>query len=250
MIGVYKIQSLIKPERIYIGSSKDIFKRWSEHKADLVANRHRSKKLQRHYNKYGGHDLVYSIIAECTQQEILKTEQFYIDTLKPYFNTLKIANSRQGIPQSEKTKNKISLANKGKEGNRRGQKKSPETIQKQKDSYRKGKVLEFKKKGLVYYTQKEKKQMKEEAMRIKKLKKQAEIEEKKNRPVRSVRRKIKPHSSKYRGVYVVKQILSYILVNKKLLYIGRFKTEEEAARAYDKKAIELRGKYAVTNFKY
>lgn len=36
--------------------------------------------------------------------------------------------------------------------------------------------------------------------------------------------------------------------NGKYYYIGAFKTAEEAAKAYDKKALELYGEYAKTNF--
>jgi hypothetical protein len=33
--GIYKIQSIIKPERIYIGSAVYVDKRWKEHLNDL-----------------------------------------------------------------------------------------------------------------------------------------------------------------------------------------------------------------------
>lgn len=41
---------------------------------------------------------------------------------------------------------------------------------------------------------------------------------------------------------------AYISHNKKQLFLGYFKTPEEAARAYDKKCLELRGEFAVLNF--
>lgn len=40
-----------------------------------------------------------------------------------------------------------------------------------------------------------------------------------------------------------------ISFNNKHAYIGSFKTEEEAGRAYDKKALELHGEFANLNFK-
>ena len=40
IIGVYKIESLIKPKRCYIGSSIDINKRWLSHLGDLRRNKH------------------------------------------------------------------------------------------------------------------------------------------------------------------------------------------------------------------
>lgn len=56
--------------------------------------------------------------------------------------------------------------------------------------------------------------------------------------------------SGYKGVYYDKgYIRSMIAKNGKLIHLGYFKTEEEAARAYDQKALELYGPNARINFK-
>jgi|TARA_R110000824_G_scaffold14877_1_gene63025 hypothetical protein len=41
---------------------------------------------------------------------------------------------------------------------------------------------------------------------------------------------------------------SMIVFNRKLMCLGMYKTKEEAARAYDQKAIELFGEFALLNF--
>jgi len=72
--GIYKIQSTVKPDRFYIGSSVNISKRWSCHINDLRKNKHHSSKLQNHYNKYGESDLRFTIILGCEENDLLKTE--------------------------------------------------------------------------------------------------------------------------------------------------------------------------------
>ena len=112
--GIYKIQSIIKPERIYIGSAIDIKERWIRHRYTLNFNKHRNIKLQRHYNKYGKNDLKFSVLELCLNIFLIEREQYYIDKCKPYFNICKIAQSHLGIKRSEETKVKISLSQKGK----------------------------------------------------------------------------------------------------------------------------------------
>jgi len=112
--GIYKIQSIMHPERIYIGSAIDLKTRKATHFCNLKKGVHCSKKLQRHYNKYGRNDLIFSIIEPCFPVGLLAREQYYLDRLNPYFNTCKIAGNTLGSKLSEETKIKISQALKGK----------------------------------------------------------------------------------------------------------------------------------------
>jgi group I intron endonuclease len=95
--GIYKIQSKIKPERIYIGSSININSRWSKHKGDLSRGSHDNQRLQNHVNKYGIDDLEFSIITGCSGDVIIAYEQFYIDALNPWFNLAHIAGTTKGM---------------------------------------------------------------------------------------------------------------------------------------------------------
>jgi group I intron endonuclease len=113
MTGIYKIESKIHPDRIYIGSSIDIRRRWENHRYELKKNIHASNKFQNHYNKYGASDLIYTMIESCESNKLIEREQYYIDTLKPFFNNRIIANSQLGIKRSEETKRKLSESRQG-----------------------------------------------------------------------------------------------------------------------------------------
>lgn len=133
--GIYQIQSKIKPERIYIGSAINIHKRWNYHNQDLRRNKHGNIKLQNHYNKYGLADLVFSVLLGCDKEDLIKTEQYFIDSYNPFFNICQKAGNTQGRKHSQKTKDLIrkKLIERG--GNfsygntlRRGEKDSPEVL--------------------------------------------------------------------------------------------------------------------------
>lgn len=99
--GIYQIQSLIKPERIYIGSAVNIQRRWKEHLYRLKKQNHDNSKLQNHFNKYGKEDLVFSIIIGCNKEDLICTEQFYLDSIKHWFNINLEATSSSGVKRSE-----------------------------------------------------------------------------------------------------------------------------------------------------
>jgi group I intron endonuclease len=159
--GIYKIQAISKPERFYIGSAVNIHNRWLHHAQDLRKNKHHSKKLQRHYNKYGQSDLQFSVIIGCEKDDLLKNEQYFLDAYRPYFNGCITAGSSLGIKLSEEHKQKISTAHKGKPAWNKGKKYSEATrrriseVQRGKIPWNKGK------KGLVKMSMETRKMMSE-----------------------------------------------------------------------------------------
>jgi group I intron endonuclease len=100
-IGIYKIHSISKPERVYIGSSVNITRRWREHILCLRKKNHESPKLQNHYNKHGEVDLQFSILLGCEKEDLLKIEQYFIDSYNPWFNTCRKASHSLGAKQSK-----------------------------------------------------------------------------------------------------------------------------------------------------
>lgn len=71
--GVYGIKNKIT-KKVYIGSSKDLQRRFLKHFNELFHNRHRTKLLQQDFNKYGI-DSFDIIIYEYTDDNLLQKEK-------------------------------------------------------------------------------------------------------------------------------------------------------------------------------
>lgn len=95
--GVYKIQSILYPDRIYIGSTLDFTARVKQHLDLLARGKHYNKRLQSHYNKYGKDDLKFEIIEEHPMCEfssmrysitygLKQKEHRHVSSLQPFFN--------------------------------------------------------------------------------------------------------------------------------------------------------------------
>ena len=81
--GVYKITN-IENEKFYVGSSKDIYERWNQHRIALNNNEHGNKYLQNAWNKHGSNNFSFDIIEECAPDIQFEREQRYLDELNPF----------------------------------------------------------------------------------------------------------------------------------------------------------------------
>jgi group I intron endonuclease len=114
MAVIYKIESLCKPDRIYIGSAHQFSRRKIMHLYHLKVGDHHSPKLQRHYNKYGKGDLIFSVMEvfdPISKKCIVDKEQYYLDLFNPWFNICKfVTKSRKGLKNSPQHRRNISMA--------------------------------------------------------------------------------------------------------------------------------------------
>lgn len=81
--GVYEIRNTVN-NKVYIGSSKDIYGRWQEHIYSLQKGNHHSGHLQNAWNKYGQDCFEFNIIEKCDPEDRYNVEQKYIDKIKSY----------------------------------------------------------------------------------------------------------------------------------------------------------------------
>jgi group I intron endonuclease len=111
--GIYCIENTVNNKK-YVGSSINVYKRRNRHFSELKMVKHKNIKLQRSYNKHGKDNFIFYVLELVEDKnELIKKEQFYIDTIKPEYNINLIANSSLGVIRSEETKEKIRQANLG-----------------------------------------------------------------------------------------------------------------------------------------
>lgn len=136
--GIYRILCTVN-NKSYIGSAYDLYRRWNNHRSTLRKGTHCNRHLQNAWNKYGVDTFAFEILELCDVDVLLEREQHYIDTWQPFgaygFNIvvdakrpmegrkhsdearirMSIAQKGigKGIPLSDETKRKLSIANTG-----------------------------------------------------------------------------------------------------------------------------------------
>lgn len=97
--GVYKITNTVNG-KFYIGSSKNIDKRWNEHIWELNNLKYSNTWLQRDWIEYGQDSFNFEIVEECAEEDRYSLEQDYLDDLKPFYNTGKGYNIKKEVIDS------------------------------------------------------------------------------------------------------------------------------------------------------
>jgi group I intron endonuclease len=104
--GIYKIINLVNG-KFYIGSACYFNARKASHFHHLRNNTHDNNYLQNSWNKYGEKNFVFEIIEYVENKEnLIKREQYYIDSLNPQYNLSKTAGSCLGYKWTEEMKQK------------------------------------------------------------------------------------------------------------------------------------------------
>lgn len=81
MIGIYKIQNKVT-DKVYIGKSVNIEKRWIQHRCHLNNNVHANDYLQKAWNKYSENGFDFSVLCECEESVLDEKEIYYINLYK------------------------------------------------------------------------------------------------------------------------------------------------------------------------
>lgn len=112
--GIYRWINVVN-NKDYIGSSINLSIRFRDYfsinSLKIFIKRNKSA-IYSALLKYGYCSFKLEILEYCDISTVIEREQYYLDILKPGYNILKIAGSRLGTKQSEKTKKLISNASK------------------------------------------------------------------------------------------------------------------------------------------
>jgi group I intron endonuclease len=119
MIGIYQIRNIIN-NKVYIGSSVNINKRFREHEIGLEKGIHYNKHLQRSWNEYKKDNFLFEILEKVKDKNLLlEREQYWMNikdssNIENGYNLSPTAGNTLGYKHTEETKKKIGKIHKGK----------------------------------------------------------------------------------------------------------------------------------------
>lgn len=76
--GIYSIINL-ENGKTYIGSAKNLSRRFSEHRRELKRNAHSNGHLQNSWNTHGENSFLFKVLYFCEESQLLSYEQNFID---------------------------------------------------------------------------------------------------------------------------------------------------------------------------
>ena len=85
--GVYKITNTVTGD-FYIGSSKNIKRRWREHKWPSKCKKYPNNPMYNDMKKYGTDKFEFQVLEEVEESFLKEKEQKFIETLKPTYNNI------------------------------------------------------------------------------------------------------------------------------------------------------------------
>jgi group I intron endonuclease len=125
--------------KIYVGSAVNLTKRFITYysqKHIIFTLKKSNSAICSALLKYGYENFSLYILEYCDSSVVIEREQYYMDLLNPLYNICRIAGSTSGRKHTAETKNKISLALKGRKPSieqlikMRNRRQSSETIAK------------------------------------------------------------------------------------------------------------------------
>ena len=113
MIGIYEIHNTIS-DKSYIGSSKQVEKRFKQHVHALEKGTHVNIHLQRSYNKHGASAFSFLILTECSLEELFPLEELLISEIQPEYNIGSVGGGDNftNHPDKEEIRNRMSETSK------------------------------------------------------------------------------------------------------------------------------------------
>lgn len=111
MLGVYKISSKTS-KKVYIGSTRNIAKRWWYHIKELTNNKHHNYKLQKDFDDLGITNFRFEVLEafekhhNLTTEDLETVEQEWMDKFSELYNIYDTAKRPPKVKIKKQGKNK------------------------------------------------------------------------------------------------------------------------------------------------